>query len=944
MSSNKHNDNNGDNDTQTVDDRANSADGDDSINSLTHDVGNLRLRLTSSSLDNLRSSQKAPCRNGLKCFNSFCQYNHPSGWKACECGAKCREFDCQANHPFDRQKRCRNGAACRRCGCEFLHPVKLSDKCRDGVECRLWNCEKWHPRDRPKICPFGKQCYNTTCQHVHPSDRQLCPHGGECTEINCQLDHPKSRAIACPQASSCDNYFCQRLHPDDWNPCKIGSDCENSICSHTCHPLNGILSEQQIQSDVEHQSKSCSILKSVQQRNIEREKTKLPILAAKDEFCQRLEKERVLVITAETGSGKSTQLPQYAAEYFGGLVVCTQPRVITAMSLARRVAEEYDGISVGKSVGYRVGQSSVGRERNRVPGTDILFMTDAIFIQESQDDDQLGNVRVLIIDEAHERSLNTDIVLGIAKLLLITRSTDFYVVIASATIDPAKFLKFFQRTNFVSLTVPGRIYDVSVEYNPFTDKSLLQHAVSTIQNLYDKHQGHTLVFLPGQREIKDAIQLFNQRIPDNCVALPLYSALSLEEQDRVLQFDEDSNGVRRMVVFCTNIAETSLTIKDTCLVIDSGLVKQPRFDHENRLTVIETVQISRSSADQRKGRAGRTAQGHCVRLYDENDLTRPDIEPEILRASLDRAVLQLVYLELNPQEFPLIDQPEQTVIETSLELLKDLSCIDDDQIITKQGKLFAKLGLDPRYSAFLIDTYLEHAEILELVVTIVAILSAPGSLFSVGGLTDEEKQFVQNRIVDGAKKHDSDLLHFVSIYKNWHIAGALDPIKRTCLTCRKTWKMEYSCRECRAAHSRSVLLNNKILNIVENVYHDLIETINGSRWQLNPESLSNANESDIIGSNLYKYFSNQYGIFRRTNKTKLNAHMVEKGFDAGISDTSIFAHRATTNPHFIAMSLVKLSSGRYLVDRLHPFQSPGSFKSERKDSNVIAMESKSEIE
>ncbi|CAF0916957.1 unnamed protein product, partial [Didymodactylos carnosus] len=310
--SNKQNDNDGDNDTRTVDCHTTSAHGDDSINSLTSDVRNIRLTSTSSSPDNLRSSQKAPCRNGLKCFNSFCKFNHPSGWNACERGAKCKDFDCQANHPFDRKKRCRKSGACMRRKCDFLHPVKLSDKCQDGIACRFWKCEKWHPGGRPKDCSFGKQCYNTACQSVHPSDRRLCPHNGECTEINCQLDHPKSRAIPCTEASSCDNYFCQLLHPDDWDPCEKGSECENPMCPHTCHPLNWILRQQQIQSDAEQHSQSCSILKSVEQRNIEREKVQLPILAAKDEFCQQLEKERVLFVTAETGSGKSTQLPQYA--------------------------------------------------------------------------------------------------------------------------------------------------------------------------------------------------------------------------------------------------------------------------------------------------------------------------------------------------------------------------------------------------------------------------------------------------------------------------------------------------------------------------------------------------------------------------------------------------------------------------------------------------------
>ncbi|CAF3318304.1 unnamed protein product, partial [Rotaria sp. Silwood2] len=323
MSSNKQNGNDNDNDKCIVDHRSNSTDDEDSMNSLTPAVRNITLRSRSSSPNNLRSSQKAACRNGLKCFNSFCQYNHPSEWKACERGAKCKDFDCQANHPFDRSKRCRNGVACRRRGCEFLPPVKLSEKCRDGVECRLWHCKKWHPGNRPKDCPFGKQCYNIVCQNVHPSDRQLCPHSQECMDINCQLDHPKDRSIACKQASSYDNYFCQFLHPDDWDRCEKGSECENSMCPHSCHSLNRTLRQEQLQ--------SSSILKSIEQRNVEREKAKLSILAAKDEFCQRLEKERVLVVTAETGSVKSTQLPQYAAEYFGGLVVCTQPRVIRAM-------------------------------------------------------------------------------------------------------------------------------------------------------------------------------------------------------------------------------------------------------------------------------------------------------------------------------------------------------------------------------------------------------------------------------------------------------------------------------------------------------------------------------------------------------------------------------------------------------------------------------------
>jgi ATP-dependent helicase HrpA len=399
--------------------------------------------------------------------------------------------------------------------------------------------------------------------------------------------------------------------------------------------------------------------------------------------------------------------------------------VIAAISLARRVANEYDGASVGQSIGYRVGHSSVGEDKNRVPGTDIVFMTDGTFIQESQLDSQMSDVRVLIIDEAHERSLCTDIVIGIAKRLLNTRPNNFYVVISSATIDPARFLAFFQRTDAKPLIVQGRVYPVEVDYIPKLKDSIEQHAVSTILNLYNQHQGHSLVFLPGQREIENAMELFNRKKPNSCVVLPLYSALSPEEQDRVIQFDEGASGENRMIVFCTNIAETSLTIKNTRLVIDSGLANEAYFDHKNRLTVIETVRISQASADQRKGRAGRTAPEHCVRLYDEDELIRPNIKPEILRSSLDLVILQVIRLKLNPTEFLFMDPPDEALIQTSLDLLKDLSYIDTNHVITQRGELAAKLGLDPRYSAFLIDTYLEHSPILELTATIVAVLVAP---------------------------------------------------------------------------------------------------------------------------------------------------------------------------------------------------------------------------
>ena len=209
----------------------------------------------------------------------------------------------------------------------------------------------------------------------------------------------------CDQGNKCSNFYCAYLHPPDWDPCETDNKCADVSCSHTVHPADRVLNQKQEANDQEPPLSIPQLLKSVEQRQIEREKTQFPILTAKDVFCRRLEKERVLVVTAETGSGKSTQLLQYAAEYFGGLVVCTQPRVIAAISLACRVVDEYDEISVGRSVGYRVEYASVGKDNNQVSGTDILFMIDGILIHENKDNCLLRDVRVLIIDEAHERSV-----------------------------------------------------------------------------------------------------------------------------------------------------------------------------------------------------------------------------------------------------------------------------------------------------------------------------------------------------------------------------------------------------------------------------------------------------------------------------------------------------------------------------------------------------------
>ncbi|UJR18854.1 hypothetical protein I4U23_021982 [Adineta vaga] len=672
-------------------------------------------------------------------------------------------------------------------------------------------------------------------------------------------------------------------------------------------------------------------LRSLEQRMKERMRANLPIFNSCTEFCRRLKTERVLIVRAETSSGKSTQLPQYAAEYFrDGLIVCTQPRAVAAMSLARRVANEYDGESEGHSVGYRIRG---GHERNTyVSGTRIMFMTDAALIRETQFDPNLSKVRVLIVDEAHDRTLNTDVVLGIAKSLLKKRSQDFFVVVSSATIDPTQFLQFFDCSLSQLLTVPGRLYNVSEEYLPppsnCSNQNLIEkHVVPTLRRLYPKFEGHTLVFLQGQRDIEQALKFFSHDIPKDCVALPLYGSMSLEEQDKVLNFD-DENGKRRMVVFCTNVAETSLTINNVRLVIDSGLAKEARFDIKRRLTVIETVQISSSSAQQRKGRAGRTINGHCVRLYNKNDFKREHIEPEILRSFLDLTILQILRLGLDPKTFPFLDQPDLNLITNTFDLLTRLSCVDGNKTLTMRGKLFSELSLDPRFSALMAKAYtgIGGKYLLTRTATIVAILSAPGSLFYMGGVTKETKDEARALVALSAHQYDSDLFHLCDVYQRWKETGTIDQIAKKCLRCDKSVSKYFdACKTCRAQYANRNGLNNKILQIIDNSVLFYIQTITNLKWKLavGRDISSTDNERDIIGKYLYELFPEHLGHLLVCHLPAAGVRLINSNICAQITNTSVFMQRLHDHGHqyFVSMSITQLPAGDYLVDVLHPVPS-----------------------
>lgn len=451
----------------------------------------------------------------------------------------------------------------------------------------------------------------------------------------------------------------------------------------------------------------------------------LPVVQIKEEFCLRLYEERVIVLTSPTGSGKTTQIPQFCAEYFEGIVVCTQPRQLAVQSIAHRIAEEYDGCTPGESVGFSTGSQYV-------PGKRILLMTNEALLAEARKDltreekDRfLRQVSVLMIDEAHERTLTTEVVLGLAKLLLIDR-TDFHVVVASASINPDPFLEFFGCQGG-PLTIHSSVYEVNIKYMPTNWKGLVngfqegiledmrQLNQLIVNTLADYSDGNVLVFLPSQLEIEQALTVFMSIAPHNCVGMPLFAAMPYQEQYQILNFhsQRDSSSRQRMVVFCCSIAETSLTVPGVSIVIDTGLARTKYFDQQRRMEVDRVTFVSRSSATQRSGRAGRISNGICLRLYHEHELLETDLAPEILRLSLDTVVLRLVQLGLHPENFPFMNRPNASQLAVSFETLTRLQCLNsEDYSITSLGLLFASQAFSPNLCAFVFVAAFTYNELV----------------------------------------------------------------------------------------------------------------------------------------------------------------------------------------------------------------------------------------
>jgi ATP-dependent helicase HrpA len=516
----------------------------------------------------------------------------------------------------------------------------------------------------------------------------------------------------------------------------------------------------------------------------------LPVSARREDIRAALEQHPVLVVCGETGSGKTTQLPKILLEMRrerGGesraRIGHTQPRRIAARSVAARIAEEL-GSELGGLVGYKVRFQDKLR-----PESVIKLMTDGILLAETQGDPQLSQYDAIIVDEAHERSVNIDFLLGYLKNLLARRS-DLKVVVTSATIDAERFSKHFGGAPVIE--VSGRLYPVEVRYRPVsgdeedtTREEEEQALADAVDEVCREGGGDVLVFLPGEREIRDTADVLRRRKVKGEL-LPLYSRLSAEEQDRVFK-----PGKERRIVLATNVAETSLTVPGIRYVIDTGLARVKRYSYRNKVEMLRVEPVSQAAATQRAGRCGRVANGVCVRLYSEEDFDRRPAytDPELLRSSLASVILRAKSLGLEQVEnFPFLDPPSPRAVADGYDLLAELAAVDDKKNLTDVGRELARLPLDPRVGRMLVAARTEGC--LEQVLVIAAALSV-----------QDPRERPLDKVVSADERHGaladerSDFLSFLKLWKLQEKPG----LRRLC---RDNFLSYPRMREWRDVHSQ----------------------------------------------------------------------------------------------------------------------------------------------
>jgi ATP-dependent helicase HrpA len=547
----------------------------------------------------------------------------------------------------------------------------------------------------------------------------------------------------------------------------------------------------------------------------------LPINAHIGEITNLIQNNQVVIIAGETGSGKTTQIPKICLSLqrgVSGRIGCTQPRRIAARSIAERVAAELT-TPLGHAVGYKVRFNDKISEN-----TYIKFMTDGILLAETQNDKLLTQYDTIIIDEAHERSLNIDFLLGYLKNILAQRP-DLKLIITSATIDVQRFAQHFNHAP--SIEVSGRTYPIELRYRPLAnhdedeqDRDMQQAILDAVDeiSLYD-HNADILVFLSGEREIRDTSEQLRKHKLPNTEILPLYARLSYKEQNQVFH-----PGQQRRIILATNVAETSLTVPRIKAVIDSGLARISRYSSRSKVQRLPIEKISQSSADQRKGRCGRIASGLCIRLYAEEDFKQRPLftEPEILRTSLAAVILQMLALRLGKiEQFPFIDPPNSRMINDGYQLLIELGAVDSQRKITNIGQQMVKMPIDPKLARMILAAKAENClyEVL-IIASALSVQDARERPISAQEAADEAQKIFKDK--------DSDFLSFIKLWDFYqqqakHLSNN---------------KLRHLCREYFLSYLR--------LREWFDIHHQLIDLIKQWGWKVNitpeiePESKYNA--------------------------------------------------------------------------------------------------------
>ncbi len=487
----------------------------------------------------------------------------------------------------------------------------------------------------------------------------------------------------------------------------------------------------------------------------------LPVIERRHEVAKAIQDNQVIILCGETGSGKTTQLPKICLDLgrgVTGLIGHTQPRRIAARTVATRIAEEL-GSELGQTVGYKVRFHDQVNAENSY----IKLMTDGILLAETQNDRFLNQYDTLIIDEAHERSLNIDFLLGYIKQLLPKRP-DLKVIITSATIDTERFSKHFD--NAPVIEVSGRTYPVEVRYRPLLttdedspDYDMVSGIVAGVDELCREGPGDILIFLAGERDIRDVSEALRKHHPPQTEILPLFARQSAAEQNRVFK-----TGGQRRIILSTNVAETSLTVPGIRYVVDPGNARISRYSVRNKVQRLPIEKISQSSANQRSGRCGRVAAGICIRLYDEDDFNnRPAFtDPEVLRTNLASVILQMSALKLgNPAKFPFINPPPQKMINDGYRLLDELGAVDKQRNITELGRQLSKLPIDPKIARMLLAGAEQNSLTEVLIIASALSIQDPRE-------RPMDKQQVADEAHSKYKDERSDFIAFIKLWNHYH--------------------------------------------------------------------------------------------------------------------------------------------------------------------------------